>query len=148
MKKIAYQTSETTTIVRKGYVEIDEDFTQVYKSFANISIKINNGASWKLLFYLISEANDMNGIDISNIAYKRFVKFLQGRGADAISQPTYYRCVKELLLAGAITKVGKGHYYLNPYIFWQSSKDNREEFLRLEMSDNGYNSVNPIKLIS
>jgi hypothetical protein len=147
-KRIYFNTQRTITVTKKGYFEIDEDFTQVYKSFIKIALKIDNGNSWKLLFYLLSESNNMNGVTISSEGYKKFFSFLKSSSSTTISRATYYRCVEELCLSGALTKYSKGHYYLNPYIFWQSDKDSRVEFLQDESSELGGISKNPLKQIS
>jgi hypothetical protein len=144
-KRIYFNTQKTITVTKKGYFEIDEDFTQVYKSFTKIALKINNGSSWKLLFYLLSESNNMNGVVISSQGHKKFSSFLKSGNSISISRATYYRCVEELCDAGALTKYSKGHYYLNPYIFWQSDKESRVEFLQDESAELGGFSVNPLK---
>lgn len=147
-KRIYFNTEKTVTVIKKGYIELDEDFTQVYKSFSSIALKIDNGISWKLLFYLLSEANNMNGIDVSIHGFNRFSDFLNNNKVKNISRATYYRCITELCIAGALTKYSKGHYYLNPYLFWQSDKKSRIEFLKDENSELISKSVNPVKMIS
>lgn len=147
-KRIYFNTQKTITVTKKGYFEIDEDFTQVYKSFTNIALKINNGSSWKLLFYLLSESSNMNGVVISSEGHKKFSAFLKAGNSISISRATYYRCVEELCESGALTKYSKGHYYLNPYIFWQSDKGSRIEFLQDESAELGGISVNPLKQIT
>lgn len=146
-RRVYFNTEKTVTVIKKGYIELDEDFTQVYKSFSSIALKIDNGISWKLLFYLLSEANNMNGVDVSAHCFKRFADFLEQNGANKISSATYYRCINELCKAGALTKYSKGHYYLNPYIFWQADKSSRVKFLQDEIADKVIQSVNPTKLL-
>ena len=146
-KRIFFNTQKTTTVIQKGYIELDEDFTQVYKSFSSIAIKIDSGNSWKLLFWILSNASNQNGIEVSNRTHALFNKFLVEKGCIEISKSTYYRCITELSDSGAITKVGKGHYYLNPYIFWQDDKASRIKFIQNEMSDGGYVSTNPSKFL-
>ena len=65
-RRVYFNTEQTTTVVRKGYIEIDEDFTQVYESFSYIAIKIHSGNSWKLLFWMLSNSSQENGIQVSN----------------------------------------------------------------------------------
>jgi len=148
MSRIYFNTEKTVTVIKRGYFELDEDFTQVYKSFSHIALEIDNGVSYKLLCYLLAEANTMNGVDISANGYKNFNSFLSSKNKKPISLATYYRCVTELCKAGALTKFSKGHYYLNPYLFWQSDKKSRVQFLQDEQSELISRSVNPKKLIS
>jgi hypothetical protein len=142
-RRVYFNTEQTTTVVRKGYIEIDEDFTQVYESFSSIAIKIHSGNSWKLLFWMLSNSSQENGIQVSNRSFEKFNNFIKDSGADIISKPTYYRCVKELVEAGAITQVGKGHYYMNPYAFWKDDKNKRITFITDEIKDGGSISCNP-----
>lgn len=146
-KKIFFNTQKITTVVQKGYIELDEDFTQVYKSFSGIAIKIDSGTSWKLLFWILSNSSSHNGVEVSNRTHALFNRFLSEKGCNEISKATYYRCITELSESGAITKVGKGHYYLNPYIFWQDDKNSRIKFIQDEMTDGSYVSVNPTNLL-
>lgn len=147
-KRIYFNTQKTITVTKKGYFEIDEDFTQVYKSFVKIALNIDGGTSWKLLFYLLAEASTLNGVIVSSKGHEKFVSYLKQNGADSISIATYYRCIEELCSAGALTKYSKGHYYLNPYIFWQSDKKQRVEFLQDESAELGGLSINPLKEIT
>ena len=146
-KRIYFNTEKTVTVIKKGYFELDEDFTQVYKSFSQIALDIENGACYRLLIYLLAEANSQNGVDISNTGFKNFNKFVQNRGKKPISIATYYRCVNELCNAGALTKYSKGHYYLNPYLFWQSDKKSRVQFLQDEQNEIISRSINPKELL-
>jgi len=147
-RRVYFNTEQTTTVVRKGYIEIDEDFTQVYESFSYIAIKIHSGNSWKLLFWMLSNSSQENGIQVSNRSFEKFNKFIQDSGADVVSKPTYYRCIKELVESGAITQVGKGHYYMNPYAFWKEDKSKRINFITDELKDGSSLSFNPSRRIS
>src|SRR5690554_417322 len=116
-KRHWFQTEETKTIttVRKGWVEIDEDFTQVYDSFLTLSKVLQYKISWQLLFWLFKEMNDNNGIQIGKPTFDNFNKFLRINCEDCeISRPTFDRAVNDLMNAKVLTKVGKGFYYLNP----------------------------------
>jgi len=142
-RRIYYQKEEVTTVKKKGYIEIDEDFTQVYKSFNLIAPKIRSVWSWQLLFWVMANATtDSNGVVLGGQSYEKFNTQL----TKGITSATFYSCVKDLVDAGCLTKVGKGHYYLNPYIFWNSDKTSRIEFIQDEKKDGGYMSVNPVNL--
>jgi len=145
MKRIYYNTEETTTVTRKGYIELDEDFTQIYKSFSKLAPYIHNGTSWKLLIWLLANNNDSNGLLINKKTFEDFRAYLDNY-AILISRPTFDRCVNELKQAGIITKVGTGHYYLNPFLFWQDDKQKRMEFITDEKKDGTFISLNPMTI--
>lgn len=142
-RRIYFQTEEITTVKKKGYIEIDEDFTQVYKSFNLIAPKIRSVWSWQLLFWIMANATtESNGVVLGNQAFEKFSKHL----TKPITSVTFYNCVKDLVDAGCLTKVGKGHYYLNPYIFWFADKASRVEFIQDEKKEGTVTSVNPVTM--
>jgi hypothetical protein len=141
-RRIYFDTEEITTVKKRGWIEIDEDFTQVYKSFNLLANKIDSPTSWKLLFWIMANAsNDQNGVEINKRTFERFNK----DHSKTISIATYYNSIDELCKAGAITKVGKGHYYLNPYIFWSADREARITFIQDEQKEGSTLSINPLK---
>jgi len=145
-RKIYYQTEEVTTVKKKGYIEIDEDFTQVYKSFSIIAPMLKSVSSWQLLFWILSNAsNDQNGVFLTKVEYDKFNKHLNRHGLN-ITSATFYRCIRDLVEAGCLNKSGSAHYYLNPNIFWSADKLSRIEFIQDEKKDGGFVSVNPLTL--
>lgn len=145
-KRHWFQTEETKTVttVRKGWVEIDEDFTQVYDSFLALSKDLQYKVSWQLLFWLFKQMNDNNGIQIGKHTFETFNKYLLIDCPDCvISRPTFDRAVNDLINVKVLTKVGKGFYYLNPHLFWKGSKKNRIEFIKDENKEARYLSHNP-----
>ena len=145
-KKVFFNTQETITKTKRGWIEIDFDFTQVYDCFSNISAKIKSATTFKLLFWLLAnKMNDENGINCSTHSFEEFNNHLtQSCGGCEINYRTYLRAIKELNEVGALTKVGKGHYYANPHMFWAGDKDGRINFLELEANDPELKSLNPM----
>lgn len=129
-KRIYFETTETKTVNKKGWIEIDTDFTQIYNCFSHISDKINSATSYKLLFWLLAnETNNSNGICTNKAIFGKFNLYL---GKNSVSEKTFYNCIDELVQSGALTKVTKGQYYFNPYIFWKDDKSARVEFIEDE----------------
>ena len=148
-KRIYFETTETTIKNRKGYIEIDTDFTQVYDCFSEISIHLKSIWSVKLLFWLLAnEANKSNGISSGKYVYEKFVKYLKDKGVEVVAERTFQKCFDELTKIKALTRVGKGQYYLNPYIFWRDDKTERVNFITDEAKEKKYISHNPIKSIN
>ncbi len=129
-KRIYFETTETVTKNSKGWVEIDTDFTQVYDCFSKLSVKLKSIVSVKLLFWLLShEANKSNGISSGQHVYDKFVKYLIDEGSTDIAMRTFKSSFEELTTIGVLTRVGRGHYYLNPYVFWRDDKKERINFI-------------------
>ncbi len=147
-KRIYFETTETTVKNKKGYIEIDTDFTQVYDCFGKIAANLKSITSIKLLFWLLAhEVNKSNGFASSKTVYDKFVKYLENVGAEIVTERTFFRCFEELAEAKAITKVGRGHWYFNPYVFWRDEKNERIKFIQDEQKDKRFISHNPQKQI-
>lgn len=145
-KRIYFETTETTVKNKKGWIEIDTDYTQVYDCFSKISVKLKSITSVKLLFWLLShEANKSNGISSGKIVYDRFVKYLQEEGAEPVTNRTFVNCFEELTAIRALTRIGKGHYYLNPYMFWRDEIKERIGFITDEAKESKFISYNPME---
>jgi len=138
-KRFYFETEETHTTKKKGWIEIDMDFTQVYHCFSKIAPKVKSATTFKLLFWLLAnKTDDYNGIDASTHSFNEFNKHLETECGlyCTITYRTFSNCIQELKDAGALTKVGKGHYYANPSMFWKLDKDERIGMLKIEAKGN------------
>jgi hypothetical protein len=147
MKRIYYDIEETRVTRKKGYIELDTDYTQIYNCFTAISPGIKSVTTFKLLFWLLAnKTGEMNGIDCSVNSYREFNEYLKQHckeGACGIGYRTFTNCMVELKEAGALTRIGKGHYYANPNMFWKDDVDKRTTMLIEEKKDGNYISLNP-----
>lgn len=148
-KRIYYEDTQTTVTQKKGWIEVDTDFTQVYDCFSKISVKLKSITSVKLLFWLLShEANKSNGINSGKSVYERFIKYLEAEGVEAVTERTFQNCFEELRSIEVITKVGRGQFYFNPYLFWRDDKSERVNFIVDEAKEKKHLSHNPIKQLT
>ena len=141
MKKIYYETTEEVrTRIQRSSIVIDTDYTQIYDEFNNLSRKISNGTSYKLLFWLLAKkiSKDMSLI-IDTIVYSDFARFLSEECDNCeLSRRQFNNCVRELTEAGALIQAAKGHYYVNARCIWKGPVKERENFLQLEAAYNKY----------
>lgn len=145
-KRVYFERTEVTTKHQKGWIEIDTDFTQVYDCFSKISARLKSISSMKLLFWLLShEANKSNGISSGKPVFERFNKYLVAEGTEAIAERTFQSCFEELTEVRALTRIGRGAYYLNPYVFWRDDKKARVDFLTDEAKESKFLSHNPLQ---
>ena len=143
-KKLWYESTETTVKNKKGFIEIDTDFTQVYDCFSKLSVKVKSVVTLKLLFWLLShEANKSNGVSSGSAIFDKFKKYLINEGVEPVALRTFKAAFEELTKIGALTRVGRGHYYLNPYVFWRDDKTERMNFITDEKKDKKFISHNP-----
>jgi hypothetical protein len=136
IRRFYFEKTETITKQSKGWIEVDMDFVQVYDSFSKFGVKVKSIVTFKLLFWLLShEVNKKNGISSGQVVYDRFNNFLNEQGAEIIAMRTFQNSFEELIKIEALTRVGKGHYYFSPYLFWKDSKKERIDFLTDEAKD-------------
>lgn len=152
-RRIYFETTKTVTTNQKGWIEVDTDFTQVYHCFSEIAPHIRSATSFNLMFWLLAnEAGKYNGIRSNKDVYDAFNKYIiETRDKDlpidkrGITERTFHNCIDELTKAKALTKVTRGCYYFNPYIFWKDEKQDRINFITDEAKEKKYLSHNPHK---
>lgn len=148
VKRYYFQTEETVTTTRKGWLEIEEEFVQVYDCIIAVSPFLKNGASYQLLLWLGVNMNAMNTIHIGEKILDDFNKHLRSHCDECeISRSTFFRAVDELTKAKVLTKVARAFYYLNPHFFWKGTQKARIEFLQEEMKDGRTISYNPAERV-
>jgi hypothetical protein len=75
--------------------------------------------------------------------YEKFTKYLLQDGHKKIGLRTFKAAFEELTKTGALTRVGRGHYYFSPYIFWKDDTSERVKFIQDEQKEKRYLSLNP-----
>ena len=136
VRRFYFESTETVTKQSKGWIEVDMDFVQVYDSFSQFGVKVKSLNTFKLLFWLLAhEVNRMNGISSGQLVFERFNKFLKDENAGSISMRSFQSSFEELVSVEALTRVGRGHYYFSPYLFWKDTKKERIQFLTDEAKD-------------
>jgi hypothetical protein len=81
------------------------------------------------------------------IVFDKFNKDLINEGIDPIALRTFNACYDELIKLEALTRVAKGQYYFNPYVFWKDGKKERMDFITAEAKEKKYISKNPLPQI-
>jgi len=129
-ERLYFEKEETHTVKTKGYIEIDYDFFQVFKSILSCVADVKNGNSLKLLLYLMSENSDRTGkFQTSQDVYNSYNNWLKNKGSEGISVVTFREYIKDLFLAGIILKVSKGSYRFNPLHIWGDSINSRKDLV-------------------
>lgn len=146
VKRFYFESVETVTKQSKGWIEVDMDFIQVYDSFSKLGVKLKSIVTFKLLFWLLAhEVNRLNGISSGQLVYDRFNAFLKEEGVDTVVMRTFQNSFQELVTIEALTRVGKGHYYFSPYLFWKDNKKERIQFITDEAKEKKPLSTSKLK---
>lgn len=134
MKRIYFQTEEIKTVKKKGYVEVDDSYTQVYDCLFKLAFKMKSIVETQLLFYFCSKATEQGVFNTDDKSYKEFVKHAEINGGTSISKVTYFSAIKNLSENKIIVKLTKGQYQLNPMLLWKSTSSERIEHIEEIMS--------------
>lgn len=124
-KRIYFQTEETKTVKKKGYIEIDDSYTQVYDCLAKLSFKMKSISESQILFFFFTKATENGVILTDERIFKEYLAFSKANGGVEISRVTFTTAIKNLTDAQILVKLSRGQYQLNPFILWKSSKDDR-----------------------
>lgn len=143
-KRFYYKEETKMSTNTTGYVEIETDFTQVYDAFSELAPKVKSTCTISLLFWLLShESNKNNNITSGKSVFERFIKHIEQHGGTKVTERTFHNAFDELVKHGVATKVGRGHYYINPHFFWRGDKNARINFIVDEDKEGKYHSLNP-----
>lgn len=129
-KRVYFDTEEIVLRKKKGWIEVDTDFIQVYKmaSKATASFKLIN--SYRLLFYLIQKYEGSGIFEVGVQFLDGFNEYLSSGCSNAIKKSQLHNCMIELMEAKLAIKVRKGQYHLNPYLFWSESAADRIDMIK------------------
>lgn len=125
MKRYYFETEETKVTKKKGYIEIEENYTQVYDNLLKLTFNMKSITEIQLLFYLCTHSNDQGIFNNNQLLLENFNK----ESPSTISRPTFYTALQNLCNNKIIIKLTKGQYQLNPLVIWRDSLSNREEHI-------------------
>jgi hypothetical protein len=129
-KRIYFETEEVTTTKKKGWVEIDLDYTQFYNSLGKTICKIDSILAVKLLCWSFTQISNQNMFTINELKIKEFDRWLVANGSKSYNSRSAYIALKELIDKRIVIKWSNGSYQLNPVFIWSDSIDKRIEHLK------------------
>lgn len=128
-KRIYFETFETKTVRKKGYVDVDDSYTQVYHCLFKLAFKMKSVVETQLLFYFCTKATNVGVFNTDDRSYKEFLKHSDANGGGTISRVTFTSAIKNLTENQILIKLARGQYQLNPFLLWKSSKEDRSEHI-------------------
>ena len=125
-KRIYFETEEVVKTTRKGYVEIDADYTQVYHSIFSHTKNLKNKFCLHYLLWVISKSNADNMIPHNKWMIKEFAKEFKSPPAEG----TIRNAITELVKNKLLIKYSNSSYQLNPAILWSDDTAKRVEHIK------------------
>lgn len=130
-KRIYFETEKTTVTKTKGWVEIDLDYTQVYKSLGDKCIaSLDSILAVKLMFWAFTQINDENMFTFNDHKIEEFNQWLEENKGKRYNKRSVYIALKELITKGIVIKWSNGSYQLNPVFIWTDAIEKRINHLK------------------
>jgi len=127
MKRLYTETEEIKITRKKSYIDVDDSYTQMYDSLADIIITCKSTHEINLMFY--AAINSHNGCFVSNEDF--FTKFntrLINKSGVGITRKTFTTALLNLVSNKILVKgESRGQYYLNPLLIWRDDLAKRTE---------------------
>lgn len=125
MSRYYFKTEEKIVKQKQGYVEIEDNYTQIYDNVLALTLKLNSLLDIQILLYLSKNCNHKNVFNANTMLHSRIQKELDKK----FSEKTFYSSLKALTDAKLIVKLTKGQYQINPLAVWRESQKDRAEII-------------------
>ncbi len=132
MKRLYYETeTETRTVKKKGYIEVDDKYTQIYDSLSKLTFKMKSLTEVQLMFFFCINSNDQGIFSSNDRSYLDFIKYTKENQGTEISKVTFFNSIKNLANNKIFIKVNRGQYHINPFLIWRDSINERTDAITL-----------------
>jgi hypothetical protein len=125
-KRIYFETEEIVTTKKKGWIEIDLDYTQVYHTMFEYTKNLKNKYCRLYIDWIISKADHNNMVPHNPDIIKQFVSEFK----EPPSAGTVRNAISELVKNKIFIKHSNNSYQLNPAILWGDEVAKRIEHVK------------------
>lgn len=125
MKRFYFKTQEKIITEKQGYVEFEENYTQIYDNVLTLTQHLNSLLDIQILLYLSKNSNKHNVFTTNEYLHNSIQKELN----KTFTKQTFYNSIKTLANAKLIVKLTKGQYQINPLTIWRESQKERDEII-------------------
>jgi hypothetical protein len=129
MKRLCFETEETKITRKKGYIEVDDNYTQIYDNLSKLTFKMKSLVEAQLMFYLCTKVSNEGYFYSNQLLYTNFKSFSKDAGGINITDRTIATAIKNLSENKIIIKHAKGQYQLNPFLIWKDSIADRSKLI-------------------
>ena len=128
MKRVYYEVEKKIeTISKKGYVEVDDSYTQMYDNMARLTYNMKSLVEVQLMFFFCVESNSSGVFSTDDRMFEKFIKHSEKNGGKAITKMTFFTAIKNLTNNKIFIKLNRGQYQLNPFLIWRDSLTERTD---------------------
>ena len=125
MKRFYFKTQEKVITEKQGYVEFEENYTQLYDNVLSLTLQLKSLLDIQILLFLSKNSNKYNVFNINALLFEQIKKSLN----KDFTERTFYNSIKNLIDAKLVVKMTKGQYQINPIAIWRESQKERDEII-------------------
>jgi hypothetical protein len=125
MSRFYFNTEEKTITQKKGYVEVEDNYTQIYDNVLNLTTKLSSLLDLQILLYLSKNVNKHNVFNTNQLLHDNIQKTLNR----TFTKMTFYNSLESLVKSKLIVKLTRGQYQINPLAIWRESQSLRAEII-------------------
>lgn len=125
-KRIFFETEEVIRKTKRGYIDLETDYFQFYSAAFRFIASLQRNISKDFILWVMSKVDDNNEFVYDKKLFEAFAADLaeiptpKMYGMDSLNQG-----LLELRDQGLIHRIGKGHYRVNPRMFWSDDISKR-----------------------
>ena len=125
-KRIFYETEETVTRTKRGYIDMDVDYFQFYSTAFSYVASLSSICSKDFILWIIGRVDEKNEFKYNRNLFALFTKDLSELvKPKKYSESTMYIALMELVEHEILFRIEKGHYKVNPKLFWSVDLNKR-----------------------
>jgi len=125
MSRFYFKTEEIVTTQKKGYIEIEDNYTQLYDNVLDLTKKLSSLLDMQIFLYLSKNSNKLNVFNTNKLLQTQ----IQEDIGKEFNEQTFYKCIDRLCHSKLVVKLAKGQYQLNPLTVWRESQVDRKTLI-------------------
>lgn len=125
-KRIFFETEEVIRKTKRGYIDLDTDYFQFYSTAFYHLASLTSVCAKDFVLWIMSKVDDNNEFIYNTKLFNEFITDLSNiQQPKSYTQTTVYGALKELSEKGIIIRYERGHYRVNPKLFWSDDTSKR-----------------------
>lgn len=130
-KRIFFETEEVIRKTKRGFIDLETDYFQFYSAAFRFIASLQRSVSKDFILWIMAKVDDNNEFNYNSKMFDDFIADLsqiptpKTYGIDALNQGLI-----ELREHGLIQRMSRGHYRVNPRMFWSDDVSKRITAIR------------------
>lgn len=118
-KRIFYETEEIVKRTKRGYIDMDVDYFQFYSAAFAYIASLSSTCAKDFILWVMARVDENNEFKYNKNLFSKFTQDLQNLSKPKeYAESTMYIALMELVENDILIRIEKGHYKVNPHLFW------------------------------